>query len=145
MTQLLKPSVTPLGKTYTTYRGVSYLSDTCSLFPTNKVSQMCLWWVQKKNLFRWIWDSCVFGHWVCCESVPFDEAAADRLVCCSFTRALFPNLHVECGGRRENPALQLSLLLPCSVVYIKCNTDTLVPRYNYSVPLNVKHWGTKVT
>lgn len=68
-----------------------------------------------------------------------DKIAADRLVSYSFTIAPFPNTHMKCGGWRENAALQLSLLLPRSVVYIKWNNDTPVPRYNSSVPLNAKN------
>lgn len=68
-----------------------------------------------------------------------DEVAADRLVGYSCTIARFPNAHMQCGGWRENPALQQSLLLPCSVVYIKWNNDNPVPRHSSSVPLNVKH------
>lgn len=67
------------------------------------------------------------------------EIAADRPLYDGFIAALFPNTHMEWGVWRQNPALQLSLLFPCSVVCSKWNNATPVSRYNSSFPCNVKH------
>lgn len=108
-------------------KSVSYLSDALSRFPMNKSSQRCLWWVQQKRLYRWIDGGYLHCSVTECAVSPSpltwsalsqkgDKIAADRCDSCSFTRALFPNSCMECRRWRENAALQLSLLLPCSVV-----------------------------